>query len=216
MLAPLGLGEYRAYQLALYFLYAAAATGIGLCWGRAGFLPLGQAMFFGLAAYLSGFALIAFPDGVWPYLLLPLAAAASGLVAYGIGVLVFRRQGESGPYFSMITLALSLLAFQIATNWNALTGGFNGLKGVPGLPGLDDFSAAYYVSAVALVVVLAIAAWLFAAPIGVLWRALAQNERRVALFGFNTNELKAVAFGVSGLFAGIGGALYAPQQGLVT
>ena len=36
------------------------------------------------------------------------------------------------------------------------------------------------------------------------------------LFGFDANRLKAVAFGVSGLLAGIGGALYAPQQGLVT
>ena len=36
------------------------------------------------------------------------------------------------------------------------------------------------------------------------------------MFGFDTNRLKAVAFGVSGLLAGIGGALYAPQQGLVT
>jgi branched-chain amino acid transport system permease protein len=213
---PLGLSDYRAYQLALYFLYAAAATGIGLCWGRAGFLPLGQAMFFGLAAYLSGLALIAFEDSPWVFALLPLAAAASGLLAYGIGLLVFRRQGESGPYFSMITLALSLLAFQVATSWNDVTGGFNGLKGIPGLPGLDDFSAAYYVSAAALLFVLGIGAWLTAAPIGILWRALAQNERRLALFGFNTNALKAVAFGVSGLFAGIGGAIYAPQQGLVT
>ena len=49
-----------------------------------------------------------------------------------------------------------------------------------------------------------------------LWAALAHNERRVALFGFDTNRLKAVAFGTSGLLAGIGGALYAPQQGLVT
>ena len=36
------------------------------------------------------------------------------------------------------------------------------------------------------------------------------------MFGFDTNRLKAVAFGASGLLAGIGGALYAPQQGLVT
>jgi len=216
LLLPLGLSDYRAYQLALYFLYAAAATGIGLCWGRAGFLPLGQAMFFGLAAYLAGLTLIWLGDSLWVFVLLPLAAAAAGLLAYGIGFLVFRRQGESGPYFSMITLALSLLAFQVATSWNDVTGGFNGLKGIPGLPGFDDFSAAYYVSATALLIVLGLASWLYAAPIGVLWRALAQNERRVALFGFNTNALKAVAFGVSGLFAGIGGAIYAPQQGLVT
>jgi branched-chain amino acid transport system permease protein len=216
LVLPLGIGEYRAYQLALYFLYAAAATGVGLCWGRAGFLPLGQAMFFGLSAYLAGFALIAFEESLWDYLLLPLAAVASGLLAWGIGLLVFRRQGESGPYFSMITLALSLLAFQLATSWNSLTGGFNGLKGIPGLPGLDDYSAAYYVSAFALLIVLGIGAWLGSAPVGVLWRAAAEDERRVALFGFNTNALKAAAFAISGLFAGIGGAFYAPQQGLVT
>ena len=216
LLLPLGLSDYRAYQLALYFLYAAAATGIGLCWGRAGFLPLGQAMFFGLAAYLAGLTLIWLGNSIWVFVLLPLAAATAGLLAYAIGLLVFRRQGESGPYFSMITLALSLLVFQLATSWNDVTGGFNGLKGIPGLPGLDDFSAAYYVSATALLIVLGLGSWLYAAPIGVLWRALAQNERRVALFGFNTNVLKAVAFGISGLFAGIGGAIYAPQQGLVT
>jgi branched-chain amino acid transport system permease protein len=131
-------------------------------------------------------------------------------------VLVFRRPGESGAYFSMITLALSLLAFQIATSWNSVTGGFNGLKGIPGLPDLSDFSYVYYVSAMVLLIVLAVGGWLYTAPIGVLWRALAQNERRLQLFGFNTNQLKAVAFGVSGFMAGIGGVIYAPQQGIVT
>jgi branched-chain amino acid transport system permease protein len=116
----------------------------------------------------------------------------------------------------MITLALVLLAFQIATSWNSVTGGFNGLKGIPGLPGLDDISDVYYVSAAILLAVLAFAGWLYNAPIGVLWRALAQNERRLQLFGFDTNQLKAVAFGISGLMAGVGGAIYAPQQGIVT
>jgi branched-chain amino acid transport system permease protein len=214
---PLLLGQFWAYQLGLYALYAAAAVGVGLCWGHAGFLPLGQALFFGLAAYLSGFAFIAFQNHLLiAVLLLPFAALASGLLAYAIGFIVFRRTGESGAYFSMITLALSLLAFQIATSWNSVTGGFDGLKGIPGLPGLDDLSDIYYVSAAVLLVVLALAGWLYAAPIGVLWRALAQNERRLQLFGFDTNQLKSIAFGVSGLMAGMGGALYAPQQGIVT
>ena len=86
-------------------------------------------------------------------MLLPLAACASGLLAFAIGALVFRRRGESGPYFSMITLALSLLAYQVANNWESVTGGFNGLKGIPGLPGLDSYTAAYYVAAIALVAV---------------------------------------------------------------
>ena len=214
---PLVLGQFWAYQLGLYALYAAAAVGLGLCWGQAGFLPLGQALFFGLAAYLSGLTFIAFANiPVVAVLSMPLFAIVSALLAYAIGVLVFRRPGESGAYFSMITLALSLLAFQIATSWNSVTGGFNGLKGIPGLPGLDDLSDVYYVSATALLAVLALAGWLYNAPIGVLWRALAQNERRLQLFGFDTNRLKSVAFGVSGLMAGIGGVIYAPQQGIVT
>ncbi|HWZ09502.1 MAG TPA: branched-chain amino acid ABC transporter permease, partial [Xanthobacteraceae bacterium] len=214
---PFLLGQFWAYQLGLYALYAVAAVGVGLCWGQAGFLPLGQALFFGLAAYLSGLAFIAFQETpTVAVLILPLAAIAAGLLAYLIGSLVFRRSGESGAYFSMITLALVLLAFQIATSWNSVTGGFNGLKGIPGLPGLDDISDVYYVSAAILLAVLAFAGWLYNAPIGVLWRALAQNERRLQLFGFDTNQLKAVAFGISGLMAGVGGAIYAPQQGIVT
>jgi branched-chain amino acid transport system permease protein len=214
---PLVLSQFWAYQLGLYALYAAAAVGVGLCWGQAGFLPLGQAMFFGLAAYLTGLASIAFESHpLIAVLALPLAAVVSGLLAYAIGMVVFRRTGETGAYFSMITLALSLLAFQIATSWNSVTGGFDGLKGIPGLPGLDDLSDVYYVSAAILLAALALAGWLYTAPIGVLWRALSQNERRLQLFGFDTNHLKSVAFGVSGLMAGIGGAIYAPQQGIVT
>jgi branched-chain amino acid transport system permease protein len=67
-----------------------------------------------------------------------------------------------------------------------------------------------------LIAALALGTWLIRAPVGVLWRAVAQNERRVALFGFDTNQLKAVAFGVSGLLGGIGGVIYAPQQNYVT
>jgi branched-chain amino acid transport system permease protein len=216
LLLPFAVGDFWAYQLGLLYLYAIAALGLGLCWGRAGFLPLGQGLFFGLAAYLSGLALISFEQSWWLLVLIPLAACASGLLAFLIGTLVFRRRGESGPYFSMITLALSLLAFQVANNWESVTGGFNGLKGIPGFPGLDSYTAAYYVAAVALIVATLATGWLYRSPLGVLWSALAHNERRVVMFGFDTNRLKAVAFAASGLLAGIGGALYAPQQGLVT
>ncbi len=210
------VGEFWAYTLALYFLYAIASLGIGLCWGQAGFLPLGQAMFFGLAAYLSGLSLIHFKDSWLLLLLLPGAALAPGLLAYGIGLLVFRGRTLSGPFFAMITLALTLLAFQIANSWNDVTGGFNGLKNIPGLPGLGEFTDLYYISAVALAVCVLGIAWLRRAPAGVLWRAVAQNEQRVRFCGFAVQNVKALVFGLSGVLAGIGGALYAPQQNLVT
>ena len=107
---PFVVGDFWSYQLALSFLYAIAALGVGLCWGRTGFLPLGQALFFGLGAYLSGLVLINVEHPAGLIALLPLAVVIPGLLAFAIGVLVFRRRGESGPYFTMITLALSLLA----------------------------------------------------------------------------------------------------------
>jgi branched-chain amino acid transport system permease protein len=54
LVLPLVAGEFWAYQMGLLYLYAIAALGVGLCWGRTGFLPLGQGLFFGLSAYLSG------------------------------------------------------------------------------------------------------------------------------------------------------------------
>ena len=54
ILLPLGLGQFWSYQLGLYALYATAAVGLGLCWGQSGFLPLGQALFFGLAVFRGG------------------------------------------------------------------------------------------------------------------------------------------------------------------
>ena len=132
-------------------------------------------------------------------------------------MLVFRRRGESGPYFSMITLALSLLAFQLANNWESVTGGFNGLKGIPGLPGLDSYTAAYYVAAVALV-----AATLGSSPgctarrsacSGRRWRTTSAASCCSASTPTGSRRWPSAS---SGLLAGIGGALYAPQQGLVT
>ena len=82
IMLPLVLSQFWAYQLGVYALYAAAAVGLGLCWGQAGFLPLGQSLFFGLAAYLSGFAFIAFHN--YPLLALlavPCAALIPALLA---------------------------------------------------------------------------------------------------------------------------------------
>ena len=49
------LGDgFLAYQVALFLIYGIATQGVALCWGRLGFLPLGQSLFFGLGAYCSG------------------------------------------------------------------------------------------------------------------------------------------------------------------
>jgi branched-chain amino acid transport system permease protein len=208
--------SFTAYQLGLYLLYGMVAQGIALCWGRAGFLPLGQALFFGIGAYLSGAALKA--DLGWA-LLLPafaIACLVPALLAGFIGALVFNRQTGSGPYFSLITLALSMLGFQLANSLSGITGGFNGMTGIPGLPGVDTYETLYFVIVGVLIASTLVLAHVMRAPFGQLLIAIRENEERLQFFGFRTSMLKAAAFAISGGIAGLAGALYAPHQGIVT
>jgi len=208
--------SFTAYQLGLYILYGMVGQGIALCWGRAGFLPLGQALFFGIGAYLAGAALRAEPG--WPLLIAAflLACLVPALLAGIVGALVFNRQTGSGPYFSLITLALAMLGFQLANSMEWLTGGFNGMTGIAGLPGIDTYETLYFV----IVGVFACAtiglAHVLRSPFGQLLSAVRENEERLQFFGFNTGLLKAFAFAISGALAGLAGALYAPHQGIVT
>ena len=212
---PLVAGEYWAFEIGLYLVYAIAALGLGIAWGQASILSLGQGLFVGLAAYLVALWLLATSNPVLAYAGIPIAVLAAGALAYLIGLAVFRGRTESGPAFSLITLALALSGFQIANGWSSVTGGFNGLVGIPGLPGLDGIVPNYLLVAVMLALSVTLADWIVRAPVGTLWRAIAQNERRLAFFGYSTPRLKAAAFGLAGALAGLAGALYAPQQNLV-
>ena len=217
LVVPFVWSSFTAYELGLYLLYGMVGQGIALCWGRAGFLPLGQALFFGIGAYLAGAGLKEFGGDSW--LLVPVfvgACLVPALLAGAVGVLVFHRQVGSGPYFSLITLALAMLGFQLANSLVEVTGGFNGMTGIPAPAGIDPFEHLYLVIVAALAVTTAVLAWLGRAPFGQLLDAIAQNEERLQLFAFRTSRLKAAAFAVSAGVAGLAGALYAPHQGIVT
>lgn len=213
---PFASSEFVAYQIALYLIYGVAAQGVALCWGRLGFLPLGHALFFGLGAYLFGDLLKAAESNVLWYLAVPLALVAPALLAYVIARLVFARSSRSGPYFSLITLALTMLGFLAAQQWSSLTGGFNGMANVPDIPGTSRYETLYWVVAACAVVSTLILAMLAARPIGVIWEAIAQNEERLQLLGYATDRIKANAFAFSALLASIAGALFSAHQGIVT
>ena len=217
VVVPFVWDSFTAYELGLYLLYGIVGQGIALCWGRAGFLPLGQALFFGIGAYLSGAALGTFGDDrLLLCALLAGACLAPALLAGVTGVLVFSRQIGSGPYFSIITLAFAMLGSQLANSMVEVTGGFNGMTGIPELGGIDRFEHHYYVIVGALAVTTLVLGHLLRAPFGQLLGAVAQNEERLQLFGFDTSMLKAAAYAISAGVAGLAGALYAPHQGIVT
>ncbi|MDA0273419.1 MAG: hypothetical protein O3C68_09235, partial [Proteobacteria bacterium] len=145
LLVPEIFGDFAAYQLGLYLIYGIAAQGIGFLWGKTGVLPLGQALFFGIAAYSTAITLRAGNGLVIDLTLAVAVLAAIGGFAFVLATMIFRGQNESGPYFSLITLALVMITEQVAATTPGLTGGFNGMSGFDSLGNLDPFGGFYYV-----------------------------------------------------------------------
>jgi len=217
LLVPVLGGDYLAWQIGLYLLYGVAAQGVGLAWGRGGFLPLGNAVFFGVAAYGAAMVLKATGGALVPNLLAMLGiAAVLAALAWGLAALVFHGRSDSGPFFSLITLALVLIVAQLAETNPAITGGFNGYAGFASLAGLDPFGNLYY-AIVALVVAVAFALMVLdRLPAGLVLRGLVAQEGRLQLLGFATNRVKAWAFAGAAFITALAGALYASHQGIVT
>ncbi|MFW5330133.1 ABC transporter permease subunit [Hydrogenophaga sp. ZJX-1] len=213
---PFLTDDFTRYQIGLFLIYGVATQGVALCWGRLGFLPLGNALFFGMGAYLAGGSLkAASTDALW-YWTLPLAWVLPSALAYLSARLVFARSTRSGPFFSLITLAMTMLGFLVVQQWSSVTGGFNGLSDIPEPFGLDRYTDLYGVIAFCAVCTTVLLSVLVRRPLGTLWSAIAQNEDRLQLFGYATDRIKANAYALSAFLAATAGALFAMHQGIVT
>lgn len=216
LLIPEVFGDFMAYQIGLYLIYGIAAQGIGFLWGKTGILPLGQALFFGVAAYATALTLKHVESLPLQLMLAAVVMAVISAFSFGLAALIFKGRSESGPYFSLITLALVMIAEQIANTASGLTGGFNGLAGFESLGGLDTYGNFYYlVVAVTVAVTLCLLA-LNRLPINLVIKGVADNEPRLQLLGFATHRIKGCAFAFSAAIAALAGGLFASHQGIVT
>lgn len=216
LLIPQVFGSFTAYQIGLFLIYGIAGQGIGYLWGRAGILPFGQAAFFGVSAYASAHILLSI-DGLFLQVIALLAVIfMAGLIAFLLASVVFKGRTDSGPFFSLITLALAMIAEQIAGTATALTGGFNGLSGFSTIAGLDQFGSFYYIIVGAVLFSTITLLTLDRLPVGLVSKALADNEKRLLLFGFPTHVLKGCVFALSAGLAALAGILFANHQGIVT
>lgn len=172
----LGMPIDRVTQIAIYTLYGA---GVNFLIGYLGLVPFGASFFFGCASYA-----LAIAAGGWggdEISGLMLAAVFSILLALVVGAVILRRRGL---YFSLLTLACSQIAFEIAYKWTSVTGGENGLQTIrrPLFPGAMSFHVFTLVVVLSLMWVL----WRLAhAPFGRLMQALRDNEQRIVSLGYN-------------------------------
>lgn len=216
LLIPQLFGDFTAYQIGLYLIYGIVAQGIGFLWGRTGILPLGQAMFFGISAYACAQILINIEGLGLQIALLILVVAAVALLGFVISTIVFKGHSNSGPFFSLITLALVMMSEQIAGTAGSITGGFNGLGGFSPIANLDQFSDLYYVIAITAVLSTVLLLTIDRLPAGMVARAVADNEKRLQLFGFPTHIIKGAVFALSAGLAAVAGILFTNHQGIVT
>jgi len=185
-----------------------------------GLLSFGHNLCFGLSAYAVAIYFNSNPDGsLWIAFLLVIGVA---VVASTLSGLLLMRL--NGGYFALMTMAICQLAFFVASKWRAVTRGEDGLMmSTPQItpPGIsnDAVSQTVLLCWLALAVLVfgaGLLAWYLRTPLGRATILLRENESRAAFLGYDTRVVKLAAFNVSGIAAGLAGALYAVYQGFVS
>ncbi len=163
-------------------------------------------------------AIWAFADSLALQLLL--VVLVPGLFAFVFGWLAFRSR-VTGVYLSILTQAMTLaLALYLFQNDSGLRGN-NGLSGLQNLPGLDHVPQSsisiwfFWASAGALALGYVFSAWIVSGKFGSVIRGIRDNESRVRFLGYPVEAYKLFVFTVTAMIAGIAGALYYPQAGII-
>jgi urea transport system permease protein len=142
------------------------------------------------------------------------------LFAFLFGFLAFRSRIR-GVYFAIITQALALCAWLVFNRNETNLGGTNGLtdfKQVLGFrlsePGTQR--ALYILTVLCLGASYALCRWIVQSRSGRVLIAIRDSEQRVLFSGYSPANYKLFVFVVSAALAGMAGALYAPQVGIIT
>jgi branched-chain amino acid transport system permease protein len=206
-LLPFAVDVYTLVLMTDVAILALLAASLGILMGWGGMASFGHAAYFGAGAYGAALASLA---GA-PF---PLALAAGFLLAAALaalyGRLVLRADGIS---LAMLTLAFAQITWAVVFQWDAVTGGSNGLIGIwP--PRLLADRTAYYLFTVAVAGLAVAAVWRLAhSPFGYALRAVRDHARRAEASGLPTGQIRWAAFILSGAIAGLAGALLVFAKG---
>ncbi len=187
------------------------AVSLHFIMGPAGMHSFGHAAYFGLGAYAAALLVRKLNMPMEAALLVAPLAAALGAFVYGWFCVRL-----SGVYLAMLTLAFAQITWAIAFQWDAVTGGSNGLTGVWPAEWLAD-KQMYYYATLALVATCVLLLHRFLhSPFGYAMRASRDSVLRADAIGINVRRISWVAFVVAGTFAGLAGALYAFSKGSIS
>jgi len=205
-----GLGAWLPYASVLaqdVLIAALFAASLAFMMGTGGMVSFGHAAYFGLGAY--GAALL-FKLLGWPMLAALVAAPVLALAAAFIfGWFCVRL---SGVYLAMLTLAFAQIVWAIVFQWDAVTGGSNGVIGIWPPAWLAGTPYFYGVLALSVVLIVALRRAVFS-PFGYALRATRDSALRAQACGIAVRRVQWAAFTLAGAVAGVAGALFVFAKG---
>ena len=214
-LAPLVLPPFWQRFVTEILIWGLLAMSSDILIGYTGMVSFGHSAFFGLGMYGAAAALLTVkPPSLGLAVLYGLVAAAGAAVFVAYFATRLRD-----IYFAISTLVFSQIFYVIIFTWTEVTGGENGLTfrqpalSILGL-GSDRFTPTtfhWFVLAVVLVSYLLVRR-ITRSPFGMVLQSIRENEPRTRAIGYHIERYKIVAVMLSGLFAGLAGALYAIQN----
>ncbi|OGA00426.1 MAG: ABC transporter permease [Betaproteobacteria bacterium RIFCSPLOWO2_02_67_12] len=210
-LVPVVSGGYTLVLLTDILVFALFAVSLHFIMGPAGLHSFGHAAYFGLGAYGAGLLLLR--AGAPMELALLLGPLAGGLGALVFGWFCVRL---SGVYLAMLTLAFAQIAWSVVFQWDAFTGGSNGLVGIWPASWLASKAAYYYITLLTCAGGIALLWRMLYAPFGYALRAARDSPLRADAIGLDVRALQWAAFTLAGLAAGMAGALYAFSKGSIS
>jgi ABC-type branched-subunit amino acid transport system permease subunit len=220
-LAPFGAAYPDLMQR--FAIFGIFATGFNILFGLTGYLSFGHAAFLGVGSYTA----------VWTFKLLgmnPIPAIIAAVLVTAVFALVigFISLRRSGIYFSILTLAFAQMCYNLAYSvLTPITNGETGLRvlkddlrlfdtpsvgeGGPLISNIFGIEmqgmSGFYFCAVLLVIMVGLAMRIFRSPFGMMLKAVKTNQTRLNFTGVNTRPYTLAAFVISGMYAGLAGAL---------
>ena len=212
VLLPL-LAQAYPYTLVLMIDILTAvlfATTLHFIMGPGGMHSFGHAAYFGLGAYGAG--LLVKQLG-WPMegaLLAAPALAALGAVVFGWFCVRL-----SGVYLAMLTLAFAQIVWSVAFQWDALTGGSNGIVGIWPSAWLTEKWIYYYLTLVLTVAGVLLLWRVLLSPFGYAMRAGRDSPLRSDAIGIDVFRFQWAGFILAGTLCGVAGGLFAFSKGSI-
>ena len=214
------------YHLMLFesgITFAIMGLGFNLLLRYTGLLSFGHGALFATGAYAVGMMGRYFPDLYRIEILIPVALLASLIVSAIFGFICVRH---TRVFFAILALAVSMVLYALLVKFYNITGGSDGIhidlpimlgKSYEGMKRFEFLSGAYYYF---LICVFAVSTGIMFAivnsPFGKALQSIRDNEVRAEMIGIRVRRYRWYAFILSGLFTGMGGALWSFVNGHVS